>query len=108
MNDHIASKGLKPYKDYAATIRNWIKRKQEQGSPKPKSVDLVQKNHDFAKSVKEKFSHVSRAKDEMELGPTYFELGIYPARETIEFKEKGFRERVVSKLRKMNYSIENL
>lgn len=25
VNDHIDSKGLKPYKDYSATIRNWIR-----------------------------------------------------------------------------------
>lgn len=108
INDHIASKGLKPYKDYAATMRNWIKRKQEQGGSKAKAPDVVQKNYDFAKTVVEKFAHMTRSKEEMELGPTYFELGKYPAQELIEFKEKAFRERVVSKLRKMGYPVEGL
>jgi len=37
INDYIDSKGLKPYKNYAATIRNWLKRRKRDVRVDPKS-----------------------------------------------------------------------
>lgn len=34
MNDHLLSSGNKPYKDYAAAIRNWIRRRKGAGASK--------------------------------------------------------------------------
>jgi helix-turn-helix protein len=44
INDYIASKGLKPYKDYPATIRNWIRREKNGHPPnsgRPPSASTI-------------------------------------------------------------------
>jgi hypothetical protein len=35
INDYISSKGVRPYKDYAATIRNWLRRDNVKTVPAP-------------------------------------------------------------------------
>lgn len=35
INDYISSKGVKPYKDYAATIRNWLRKDNVKPIPAP-------------------------------------------------------------------------
>ena len=37
INDYLSSTGKKPYKDYAATIRNWLRRQPLSGLPQGKS-----------------------------------------------------------------------
>ncbi len=50
INDYIASKGLKPYKDYAATIRNWIRRRKTE-SPTQTSSSTKQTNLETFRAI---------------------------------------------------------
>lgn len=108
INDYLASSGKKPYKDFSAAMRQWIRRKDASGSGQPKRSDELQANADFAKTVKSAFSYVVRSKEEIYLGPDYIELGRDPSVDHIDFKSKAFKERVISKLRKMGYPVEGL
>lgn len=58
INDYLASTGKKPYKDYAATIRQWIRRRKQQtpkiSPPTPSAPSLAthqQKNWDENKAL---------------------------------------------------------
>lgn len=44
INDYIAASGKKPYKDYAAAIRQWIRRRKQQHQAKPPQSDSVKLN----------------------------------------------------------------
>ena len=65
MNDYLASTGKKPYKDYAAALRTWIRNRKEKEKNKPKpnlnneksDLNEVQKknwklNHDLVNELK--------------------------------------------------------
>ena len=55
INDYISSKGIKPYKDYAATIRNWLRRRTSgQGTSKMPQKSTIDKNMTLAKDTVEK------------------------------------------------------
>jgi len=101
INDYISSKGLKPYSDYAATIRNWIRRQKERGN----SESHIDENIEFAKKLKSKFPNNPDIR--IEKDGIFFDGGPM-SQETISFTEKGFIERCKNKLRKWNLPLGDL
>jgi hypothetical protein len=58
INDYLASTGIKPYKDYAATIRNWFRREKrtpagnnDLSDSKAKNLKAAWKAKDYLESV---------------------------------------------------------
>lgn len=106
INDHLSSTGNRPYKDYAATIRNWIRRKKESNFPIAKSEAKSSSNEELAKKIK----GLHPLRKDINLGSSYLEFivgGQMPSIE-IKFEDKGFREIAIQQLRKRNLSIEGL
>jgi hypothetical protein len=97
INDYIASKG-KPYKDYAATIRNWIRNsKQTTGTiPKPEK-DLNKELMEKVKiRCKDQFERREMREDAQGIE---FVRGQYNL--LIKYTDFGFREQLLNQLRKM-------
>lgn len=98
INDYLLSTGKKPYKDYSAVIRQWIRRRQDvasQGNASKTSLDAAR----LIKSISECPELVSTNK--AIVGHDYVE---FPDIRGAYFKvgEPGFVEKVTSVLRKMN------
>jgi hypothetical protein len=95
INDYLSSNGKKPYKDYAATIRNWFRRRQGTGiivAPKMKKniIDLLQ----------EKFPDLIN-NNIMVIGPSYIEFNHGSYGEHIELKDPYVIEKIEGMLIKM-------
>lgn len=97
INDYIASKG-KPYKDYAATIRNWIRNAQEKDKiiPKPEK-DL---NQELLNKLKSKCAAWFQ-NGEMREHPQGIEFVKGQFYLLIKFTDFGFRDQLLNQLRKM-------
>ena len=95
INDYILSKGLKPYKDYAATIRNWLRKRQNQPM---KYTNKSSSNEIILNKLKEKL----KSFEDIEFGNDYilFKLG-NGRTETINVKDHGFEEQIRNRLSKM-------
>lgn len=101
INDYISSRGLKPYSDYAATIRNWIRRQKDMKT----SSSHIEENVEFAKKLKDRFPNNPDIR--IEKDGIFFDGGPM-SQETILYTEKGFIERVKNKLRKWNLPLGDL
>lgn len=105
MNDYLASNG-KRYQDYAAAMRQWIKRRknnpQQGGYSKATTSDI---DKELAEKIMSKFP---RERD-IKVGSNYIEFHFGPMNVPhIKFGDKAFREQVIHNLRKMNLSIQDL
>lgn len=101
VNDYISSHGLKPYKDYSATIRNFIRRAKEQKEnnsiPSSKNAMRPMENASILKQLEIKYE---RHRD-FSFGRNYVEVGFGCAVDHIKISENGFLERVNNFLRKI-------
>ena len=125
INDYLASTGKKPYRDYAATIRNWVRRKESMNPPIPANppyrgnapgstetrfpssgrVDryLESKNKELAEKM------ALKRVPGVSVGYNYIEFSSGPnSYEKIRFDEHGFEERVRTKLLKWGLSFEEI
>jgi helix-turn-helix protein len=98
INDYILSKGVKPYKCYAATIRRWHKKTQGKGPSTSKSTN---QNAELAKKIRTKYSKVKG----ITLGYNYLEFDNGRNVENITFDSKDFMQRVNHELTKRNLEI---
>lgn len=96
INDHLASTGKKPYKDYAATIRNWMRRRQSQPT---KAHGPVDKNRKIAELVCARTN--SRDIEATNEGIIFVNHGAGKDL-FIPYSEFGFKEQVILRLKKMN------
>ena len=103
INDYLASTGKKPYQDYAATIRNWMRRRKNE--PTKSHQTLVEKNRDWAVKVRDTLKH-----PDVEIFPESIGFVNHGAGQDlfISFKDLGFKDQVLSRLRKMNLPISGL
>lgn len=101
INDYICAKGVKPYKDYAAAIRNWIRRKKPDGMPPRTSLNDL----GLIETLKTRKHLIQSGK--VILGHNYAE---FPQIRDAYFKigDPGFRDKVLNTLRKMGESVEGL
>lgn len=111
MNDYIKALGKKPYKDYAAAIRNWFRRSETL----TKRVPMPQKSNGKVNSTQETENKETakkaqkKAPKEIGIGNDYIEFNSGPSGfEQIKFSEHGFRERVLNKLRKWGIVVDDL
>ena len=100
INDYISSTGKKCYKDYAATIRNWIRRRDDLSKEKPQD-EKVSRAMQLVKKIELSLPEAIR-KGHIVIGYNYieFNLGFYC--DKILFSENGFEQRCMNNLRKMN------
>lgn len=106
INDYISSHGKKPYKDYAATIRNWWRRKQsQQRNSAPASQERVETAQKFAKRVEGRFPHHPDIR--VEKNGIEFVLGVGGSK-MIPYTENGFEDQVRNRLQLMNLPIGDL
>lgn len=100
INDYLASTGKKTYKDYAATIRNWLRRRKD--SIRPKEA-LAEENKKLAIRIDTTLKHPDIELLESSLGFINRGAGssLY-----ISFADLGFKEQVLNRLRKMNLPTE--
>lgn len=103
MNDYIAMHGTK-YKDYAAALRNWFRRKESNPSP-TSGISSSSSNQKLAEKVEQKFHH-----PDIRVGHDYIEFhisSVVPA-DHIKFSEHGFRERVLKRLKDWKMDVTDL
>lgn len=105
MDDYISSIREKPYKDFAAALRNWIKRDKKNG----KGKDVQETNHQFAQRIAENYNlnvaphmqiKLEAFSDRIEIhstSPTSFRPGT-----KIQYKENAFKEQLENALRTWN------
>jgi|SRR5579872_118788 len=92
--------------DYKGII-NWVIKAVEEEQSKPKPQDRTSQNEKFANLVEKKFS--SKVKGyTIYVGPKYLEFNNYPVCTVINFSEYGFKDQVISFLRKINADIQGL
>ena len=108
INDHLASTGKKPYRDYAATVRQWM-RNQKKSFPEKRGSDFSLKsnagiNSSLASDLGSKFSSKVHS-GEIVIGPDYLEFKYGPH---LKFTDNGFRDQALNQLRKMCLPIEGL
>ena len=110
INDYIDAKGEKPYKDYAAAIRNWIRRDIEQKGPK----GTIQANDSKESLANECVKRVILARERNKIhqiptkGPDYIEFYFGHNTIQIRFTDGGFREQCINCLRKMGIDFSGL
>lgn len=105
INDYLASTGKKPYKDYAATIRSWWRRRS--GGKNSLESSSVTENISLSKNILRLFPNEVQ-KNHIQLqekGILFCYTGCW---DEINFTENGFKDRVLSRLIKMNLSIKDL
>ena len=100
MNDYISSTGKNPYKDWAATLRNWLRRrKAEKPNTSSAAADEALANKIIAKYPNH--SAISR-------GHNYLQIVLGPMNcMECKFGDTGFKEIVTNTLRKMGLKIED-
>lgn len=99
VNDYLASTGKKPYKDYAATIRNWWRRRQKE--PQNAKKGVFERNKELAQKIVATLKH-----REIELYPESIGFINHGGHSIfISFNDLAFREQVLNRLRKMNLPI---
>ncbi len=101
INDYLASTGKKPYKDYAATIRNWLRRRSNQkGGSTPGS-----ETKSFFEAFKARFSDHPN----IVIGSDYIEFLLAASgSDFIPVTDHGFKDRILNRLRKWGKSTEGL
>jgi len=106
INDYLASSGKKPYKDYAAALRQWMRRRKENPQVNANSKGTTSEmDKEFAEKIINKFP---RERD-IKLGSNYIEFNFGPMNVPhIKFGDKSFREQILHNLRKMNLSTQGL
>jgi hypothetical protein len=109
MNDYISSHGTKGYSDYAATLRNWVRTRQNgrpatASSPGRAPIADQEANKLLAIKIKQKFpSHDIRVQSD------YIEFNGGPnSCDHIKYSEHGFKERCFGRLRKWNLNVEGI
>jgi hypothetical protein len=97
INDYLASTGKKPYKDYAATIRNWMRRRKKENDSKGYSVSF----ETIQEEVKKRADFLIK-KNHIVIGYDYIEFinGILCTR--LKATENSFMEQLENNLRKFN------
>lgn len=107
INDYLASTGRKPYKDYAATIRNWIRRRK---TTAPQGASFYNKNISIQnKEWASKIVSALKHKD-IDLLPDALIIinhgngGDF----VVKYADNGFKEQVLNRLRKMNIDVNGL
>lgn len=105
INDYLSSTGKKPYKDYAATIRNWWRRRKpsHQNEKKP----IIETNKELSKKVVTKYASEVE-KNHIQLQENSILFCYTSCFEEIFFTDNGFRDRLLSRLRKMNLDTKEL
>lgn len=79
INDYIASSGRKPYKDYAATIRNWFRRRRTtqksptNSIPKEKSMGEIEADNRTWKTQMEKIMYQYIKEGKVYFGNNYIQ-----------------------------------
>lgn len=68
INDYLASEGRKPYKDYAATIRNWIRKRQRESKAKQEK-QAAQKKPDLNPAQQTNYDKNTKLVDELKTDP---------------------------------------
>ena len=111
MNDWHLAKGKNPYKDYAAALRQWIRKRETDGSlykTRPvNSKDLYKKNKELAERVLEKYYDLHK-QQRFILGYNYIEFYFGENTSKIIYTDNGFEEQVFNCLRRMNVGVECL
>jgi len=104
INDYIDSKGIEPYEDYAATIRNWFRNESKYGGAISTQPGYSELNKRHAERVLQAFpvNHPHKPV----LGNDYIEFCFGMKSEVLKFSDNGFPERLDSILKKMNIVIE--
>jgi hypothetical protein len=100
INDYLASSAKKPYADYAATIRNWIRRQQDENKPFKPAPPSRDKIEEFLKDAEQFLSHFVY-KGEVIIGYNYIEFVRGQSYNKIIIGDKGWFEQIENILRKM-------
>lgn len=104
LNDYseIKPAEFKKYGSHAAVIRKWIKREEKENKTSSEGGS-VDRNREFALSVATKYSHLQIEAGSESIG---FLAGNYPF--YINYKEHGFKDQVIGRLRKMGLTVTGL
>lgn len=103
-------KKFKDYKCHASVISGWIEKegilplKAEEDKAPSLTVSSSLPNEEWARTIGSKFSKVK----EMEVGVEGISFSMGQMYEMIKYKEHGFKDRVLNRLRKMNQKVEEL
>ena len=106
MNDRISSTGLKPYKNYAAALRNWIREDDKKETAKlPAKIEGSKqdtKNKELAESIKQRYPKNS----DILLGNEYIEFVAGQQCIIVKFSDHRFTEIVQKEMlkRKLVYN----
>ncbi len=107
INDHLASTGRKPYKDYPATIRNWLRRRQNDPKIASKPKDgQIQRDEQLAHRIAKEAINSVNGRD-IHVGPRYIEFAFGPTRVIlVKFGDHGFLEQCKTNLLKMGIYLD--
>lgn len=107
MNDYISSKGKPPYKDYAATIRTWI-RKNQKKEPVKNTIVSLEENKKYANNVKKQYKSEFYKIEITYKGIEFIPKGSQGQFCFIEYSSNGFKDQVDNQLRKMKFNKEKV
>lgn len=123
INDYLASTGKKPYKDYAAVVRQWARRRSltpathnhepilDSSTAKeiPRAFTPAEKDYNWLESVRKGNKQILSLQNHMKMmyGNGFIEfVDIQDAR--FYFGEHGFKSKVENTLRKLNIHISSV
>jgi len=106
INDHISSTGRKPYKDYAATIRNWVKRRTVQGKSN-RPISKFEDNISCAKKIIETFPEQAK-KEEITMKETGLLFVYGNVYKLFDFTDFDFRTKVHNRLKSMGLYVSQV
>ena len=102
INNYVAN--AKPYKDYAATVRQWHLSDLEKNH-----IPFVnEKNNESNELFAQKVKKLNFNNDTVILGNAYIEFVYGQHVDHIKFTDKGFKEQVINQLRKRNLNFKGL
>jgi hypothetical protein len=96
MNDYCAANRPRGYSNWAAAMRNWIRKRKS--DPKPK-VDSIETNRKLADRVIKTFGE-KHGRTTIEVTSTYIGIGESPAITFLSFTDKGFEDQLRNLMRK--------
>jgi hypothetical protein len=95
-------KKFKEYKCHATTIRQWIRRDQKIGLPKPSKAS--DSNRAFLENMRLRCQH----RNDMTIGPDSVSFHGINSQITVKITDGGFKDQVINRLRLMKLPVDDL
>lgn len=104
INDYLASSGKKPYRDYAATIRQWIRRRKQAPEQNKHNQSHHQEKKKWLELVKERVKNHRG----IDFGPDNVTFHAGQSVLVMKFTDHGLKEQIINRLKMMSIDVSGL